>query len=143
MDLNEYHIILVNSSAGKDSQAMLDEVCVIAKEQGVIDRVVVFHADLGKVEWKGTKELAERQAKHSDFKRAPIRKVMTALVKEIVDLEIKAFGKSLGQIRILNCLGLRAEESPARSKKREYEVDVSARNGKRLGCKWLPIHNVP
>src|SRR3990172_3275915 len=62
MDLTAYDVILINSSAGKDSLAMLDYICEMAREQGVLNRVTVVHADLGRVEWAGTRELAERQA---------------------------------------------------------------------------------
>lgn len=44
--LTDYDVILVNSSAGKDSQASLDVVVEQARAAGVLDRVVVVHADL-------------------------------------------------------------------------------------------------
>lgn len=161
--LTEWDIILVNSSAGKDSQAMLDFVVKMAEAQGVKDRVVVVHADLGRVEWEGTRELAETQARHygvrfevvsrnedlltqiekrgmwpsstaryctSDHKRDQIKKVMTKLTAEL---------SSLGRpVKILNCMGLRAEESPARAKKSAFVLN-KASNGKRIVWDWLPI----
>lgn len=60
--LAQYDWIVVSSSAGKDSLAMLDYIVTMAEAAGVLDRVVVVHADLGRVEWKGTSELAEAQA---------------------------------------------------------------------------------
>ena len=63
-DLTWYDIILVNSSAGKDSQAIFTELVRRADLEGVRDRLVVVHADLGRVEWPGTKDLARRQAAH-------------------------------------------------------------------------------
>ena len=48
--LGNYDVILINSSGGKDSQAMLDKVCTIAAEHGVLDRVTVLHCNLGHVE---------------------------------------------------------------------------------------------
>jgi 3'-phosphoadenosine 5'-phosphosulfate sulfotransferase (PAPS reductase)/FAD synthetase len=161
-DLSSYDVILVNSSAGKDSQAMLDFLVELADAAGVRDRLVVVHADLGRVEWKGTRELAERQAAHygirfevvsrpqgdllthveqrgmwpsstarfctSDHKRGQISKVLTLLAS--------AFGRPA---RILNCLGLRAQESPARAKKVQFERDARNTNGKRTVDTWLPI----
>jgi len=163
-DLKSYDVLLVNSSAGKDSQAMLDYVVSEADKSGVRDRIVVFHADLGKVEWEGTAELAEEQAAHyglrfikisrpqgdlldqirqrgmfpdaarryctSDHKRGQGRKCMTALVNELHQ------GK---QIRVLNCMGFRREESPARNKKIPFRFDASASNGRRYVDEWLPI----
>ena len=65
VDLRGQDWILINSSAGKDSQASLDVVVAQADAQGVSrDRLVVVHCDLGRVEWKGTRELAEEQARH-------------------------------------------------------------------------------
>ena len=64
-DLESYDYILINSSAGKDSQAMLTRMVELADERGYPrDRLIVVHADLGRVEWDDTKELAEQQAKH-------------------------------------------------------------------------------
>lgn len=45
--LGNYDVILINSSGGK---AMLDKVCTIAAEHGVLDRVTVLHCNLGHVE---------------------------------------------------------------------------------------------
>ncbi|MGV9679214.1 hypothetical protein ACWDSJ_28365 [Nocardia sp. NPDC003482] len=63
-DIAEYDVCLVNSSAGKDSQAMLDVVADTARTAGVLDRLVVVHADLGDAEWPETAGLA---AEHAAF----------------------------------------------------------------------------
>jgi 3'-phosphoadenosine 5'-phosphosulfate sulfotransferase (PAPS reductase)/FAD synthetase len=67
-DLTDYDVILVASSGGKDSQAMLDYVAELAAEAGVSDRVTVLHNDLGRVEWEDTAELAQEQAEHYGFR---------------------------------------------------------------------------
>lgn len=165
--LSDYDVVLVNSSAGKDSQAMLDLLVEMADAEGVRDRLVVVHADLGRVEWAGTRELAEEQADHyglrfevvsrpqgdllaqieargmfpsstaryctSDQKTGQVAKVLTKLTAE---------RSGLGRpVRILNCLGLRAQESPARAKKVAFSPDARATNGKRSVDRWLPIHS--
>lgn len=184
-DLANYDVILVNTSAGKDSQAMLDYLYELAVGYGVVDRLVTVHADLGKtprghdVEWPGTAELAEEQAAHyglrfikvarpqggllqqiqargmwpssaaryctSDQKRGQVRKVMTQLAAEQRAPGERAHGR---RARILNCLGLRREESPARRKKQELVIDELGPNGKYRGAsnltkrqvdEWLPI----
>src|SRR5437764_5997578 len=61
-NLAAYDVILVSSSGGKDSQAMLDEVCTLAEAAGVLDRITVLHCTLGHIEWPGTSELARKQA---------------------------------------------------------------------------------
>jgi 3'-phosphoadenosine 5'-phosphosulfate sulfotransferase (PAPS reductase)/FAD synthetase len=164
-DLTGYDFIVINTSAGKDSQAMMDLVCWMAENQGVLDRVVAVHADLGRVEWKGTKELAAEHCAHyriplhivqragdlltqveqrrmwpdnqnryctSDQKRDQISKLFTQLVKDS--------GITGRPVRILNCMGLRAQESPKRAKMVESEINKRATNGKRIVENWLPIH---
>ncbi|MEW1568446.1 hypothetical protein AB0454_36395 [Streptomyces sp. NPDC093509] len=61
--------IVVSSSGGKDSQAMLSYVVQRARALGMLDKVVVVHADLGRAEWGGTRELAELQARLCGVRR--------------------------------------------------------------------------
>lgn len=61
-DLRFYDVILVNSSAGKDSIVTALVLARMAAEQGVSDRLVMVHADLGLVEWEGSAELAAEHA---------------------------------------------------------------------------------
>jgi hypothetical protein len=60
VNLRDYDLILINTSAGKDSQAMLDHVVALAKEAGVMDRLVAVHCDLGPVEWQGARSLSRK-----------------------------------------------------------------------------------
>lgn len=172
-DLNSYDFIVVNSSAGKDSQAMLDYVMELAAAQGVSSqKVVVVHSDLGRVEWQGTKDLAARQAAHyglrfevvkrpqgdllqhveergmwpssaaryctSDHKRGQVRTLFTRLADEFHGGRKSFAGRP---VRVLNCMGLRAEESPARAKRAVFLKDEKASNGRRHVDEWLPIHS--
>lgn len=166
IDLSTWDVIVINTSGGKDSQAMMDYVCGIAKDQGVLNRVVAVHADLGRVEWKGTRELAEEHAAHygirfmavsrpqgdlldqiekrgmfpdnknryctSDQKRGQIAKLIVQLTNEA-----QVEGR---KVRILNCMGLRAEESSMRAKKAGMVRDERLSNTKREVMTWLPIH---
>ena len=170
-DLATFDVLLVNSSAGKDSQAMLDYVVELATAAGVRDRIVVVHADLGQVEWAGTRELAEEQARHygvrfvvvqrtkgdllaqveargmwpdnknryctSDQKRDQVAKLITQLTNEHLGFYPR---KIYGAVRVLNCLGLRAQESPARKKKAALKANKRASNRNRTVTDWLPIH---
>jgi 3'-phosphoadenosine 5'-phosphosulfate sulfotransferase (PAPS reductase)/FAD synthetase len=154
VDLASYDWIVINSSAGKDSQATLVEIVRRCEALDIPrSRIVVAHADLGRMEWKGTKALAETQAKvfglrfeaikrpqgdllshietrgkwpgsqtrycTSDHKRGQIDKLLTMLGRETRKLR-------KGPARILNCLGIRAEESHARAKKLPYERNARA-----------------
>ncbi len=152
--LERYDVLLANSSGGKDSAAMLAVLFERAKTLEVEDRIVVVHADLGRMEWPGTRAVAESHADRyglrfevvtrtivdpltgerrrqdllehiqargkfpdaarryctSDHKRAPIHKLLTRLVAEQ-----HAAGRPY-PIRVLNVMGLRADESPARAR---------------------------
>lgn len=177
-DLKSYDWIVVNSSAGKDSQAMLDYVVEQCDLAGVSrERIVVVHADLGRMEWKGTKELAKTQADHynlvleivsrkgsdllervqerkkwpdsarrwctSDFKRGPISTIHTMLARRTRDIKGNKY-----RVSILNCLGMRAQESPTRAKLPVFEPgDCGRRDKPTLGTNgvkridaWHAIH---
>ncbi len=172
MNLKDFDWVVVNSSAGKDSQAMLDVVVAMAREQGYpLSKVLVVHADLGRVEWQGTKELAElhassyglrfevvkravardllEEAAHrgmwpsnaarwctSYFKRDAVAKLHTALARELGGS--KAMGRP---VQILNCMGMRAQESHARAKLVELEVNKRISSREKVVTDWLPIHS--
>lgn len=169
MKLSDWDVVVVNTSGGKDSQAMMDYLFELAEAEGVTDRLHALHCDLTEMEWPGTRELAEEQSDHygipfhvmtrpqgnlleqvrkrgmwpsntaryctSDHKRGQADKVIRSLAREVEQREGRP-------ARVLSCMGLRAEESPARAKKPESWVD------KRLGTKkgrevvvWLPIRD--
>ncbi|MCE9564275.1 MAG: phosphoadenosine phosphosulfate reductase family protein [Planctomycetes bacterium] len=67
-------LILINSSGGKDSQTALEEVVRTARRLCIPKhKLVVVHADLGVVEWPGTRELAQEQAKHYGLRFEVVR----------------------------------------------------------------------
>lgn len=180
--LTDYDWIVVSSSAGKDSLAALSTVCEMAQAAGLLRRVVVVHACLGRAEWQGTKELAAKQAAHfgvrfvvviraqgdllthieqrgmfpsprqryctSDHKRSQIRRVYTMLADEmragsvyyLREKKARRAGKPAPAVRILSCMGMRADESPARAKLPYLEINADAGNGRREVTDWLPLH---
>lgn len=166
-DLASYDVIVVNTSGGKDSSVMAHQVVAQAAAAGVLDRVVLVNATFAE-EWEGTEDLVKRQAAAlglgdkliicqrtidgvkenlldyvlarrkwpgssarfctSEFKRGPIDKVITSIAT--------VAGK---QVRVLNCMGLRAQESSARAKNVALKCDDRRTNGRRLVDQWLPI----
>lgn len=64
IDLRDFDLIVINTSGGKDSQAMLAHVHHLARLTGTLDRLMCVHADLGDMEWPGTGEIARAQAEH-------------------------------------------------------------------------------
>ena len=82
-DLTAYDYIIVNTSGGKDSQAMLTHLHAIASHLGITDRLVAVHADLGQVEWQGTRELAERQVKAYGIRFEVVRREKGDLLAQV------------------------------------------------------------
>jgi 3'-phosphoadenosine 5'-phosphosulfate sulfotransferase (PAPS reductase)/FAD synthetase len=89
VELAGYHVIVVNSSAGKDSQAMLDLVVERADAEGVRDRLVVLHCDLGlspkghEIEWPGTVELAREHAAHYGLRFVVVRRGVRGFLEQV------------------------------------------------------------
>ena len=74
-DLSKFRWIVVNSSAGKDSQTALHVVVEACRKQRIpLGRVVVSHQDLGEAEWPGTQELMRTQAKHYGLRTIVVRR---------------------------------------------------------------------
>lgn len=159
---------------------MLSHVAGLAREAGVLDRVVAVHADLGRFEWPGTRELAETQARHlgvrsmvvkrpqgdlldlvehygywpkpntryctAMLKRAQIHRALTKLADEARASWPKPARRRRGQkperlrpVRVLNCIGLRAEESPGRANHAPLERDARSSGRRKAVDIWLPI----
>jgi len=165
-DIASYDVILINTSAGKDSQTTMRVVCDLAKKAGIMSRVHAVHADLGRMDWSGTRELAQKQADvygiplhviarpqgdlpthikvrgkfpssacrycTSDHKRGQVAKVITQLARETGITERK--------VRVLSCMGIRAEESSRRATFAPFCLDsLNSNQTKREVHKWFPI----
>jgi 3'-phosphoadenosine 5'-phosphosulfate sulfotransferase (PAPS reductase)/FAD synthetase len=168
IDLKSFRWIVVNSSGGKDSQTALREVVRLADAQGIArDRIVVSHQCLGRMEWEGTRDLAQAQAAHYGL-RFEVSKYRNAAHVELTLLDyVRArekwpssqnrfctseFKRSPGARVItklsqeaagdvLQVFGFRAEESPARAKKNVFVRNARISSQRRTVMDWLPIHN--
>ncbi len=151
-------VFVINHSGGKDSQAMT----AFLRRHIPEDQLVVIHAVLPEVEWEGVEEHVAATTKGlpmhtcraprtllkmirdrgmfpspsnrqctSDLKRGPIERTIRHL-RDANGLPVKL---------IVNCMGMRAEESSSRSKLDAFKF--SARNSKagREWYDWLPIHS--
>ncbi len=73
-NLHQYDLIIINSSAGKDSMALTAYIARLVTEQGFQGRVVVLHNDLGvtrsgqTIEWPGVETLAREHAARYGFR---------------------------------------------------------------------------
>ena len=172
VDLTDYDEIAVNTSAGKDSQAMLDAVYRECRRLGIEDRLVAYHADLEQVEWPGTPELAELQARYYGITFDKIARpqgdllehvrqrgewmgpkkwmryctghMKTGQIDKLFTRDAKAFhemnreqGNQRRPIRILNCIGIRAQESTERG--RAYPFKNHKSTSVQHIDNWYPI----
>jgi DNA sulfur modification protein DndC len=155
-------VVFVSHSGGKDSQAMYSHLAAIVPAE----QIIIVHANLGEVEWSGVishieenishdlnvvkagktlLEMVERRhesrpeippwpsPKHrqctSDLKRGPIQK--------FIRHEMKRRGATLA----INAMGLRAEESSARSKRPVWQLNKTLSKAGRTVHDWNPIHH--
>jgi 3'-phosphoadenosine 5'-phosphosulfate sulfotransferase (PAPS reductase)/FAD synthetase len=152
-------LFVINSSGGKDSQAM-----TIALAGSIpLRQLVIVHAELGDVEWDGIKahidanncnipvvkcrntrkdllsmveargmfpSPQQRQCT-SDLKRAPIERTIRTMLRNA-----PRFGGL-----VVNCMGMRAEESPGRAKLQTLKLNARNSVAGREWYDWLPIHD--
>jgi DNA sulfur modification protein DndC len=152
-------LFAVSHSAGKDSQAML----IYLRKHIPAQQIILVHADLGEVEWPGNIDHIKATAQDLDliiaepassffemverrgrFPTPQIRNCTSDLKRGPIERELRRYLKSQPHFKgqIVNCMGLRAEESPARAKR--PALSYSARNSKagRNWWDWLPIHDM-
>lgn len=155
-------LFVINHSGGKDSQAMDILISSLVPK----DQIVRVHADLGRVEWAGAlahieattgdtnvrvcrarRDLLqmveergmfpspEQRQCTSDLKRGPITKVIRHLT-----YERKAAGHPAWHL-VVNCVGLRAEESVKRKKMLPFKLDKTNSKAGREWYEWLAVHD--
>lgn len=153
-------LFVANHSAGKDSQAMMIKLRALVPTS----QLLVIHADLGEVEWDGNVDhirdtidglplivcrnvnktflqMVERRGRWpspqhrqctSDLKRGPIER------------EVRRFLRANPQFGglVVNCMGIRAEESPARKKQNPFRFNARNSKAGREWYDWLPIFDL-
>jgi 3'-phosphoadenosine 5'-phosphosulfate sulfotransferase (PAPS reductase)/FAD synthetase len=167
MGLNDYDLIIVNSSGGKDSLCAIWEVNRIAELQNFPkDKIIVSHQDLGEAEWHGTTRLAEMQAELFGFKffisRRRDKNGKEETLLEYVERRgkwpsstqryctsdfkrgpgarvVTAQTKDLGNCKVLYVFGFRWDESPSRAKKETLKLNRMLTTKKRTVHDWCPI----
>lgn len=159
-------LFVANHSGGKDSMALLETlVATVDKSQ-----IIVVHASLGAMEWDGALEKAqEHAAKHGlpffvarankslfdmverKFERMPEvvswptaaqRQCTSDLKRDPIMKLVRNYATANGYTKVVNCLGLRGEESTARKLRPEFSVNTRETNSKRQVWEWLPIHKM-
>lgn len=156
-------LFVVNHSGGKDSQAMY----LLLRQHVPAAQLVIVHADLGAVEWAGAYDHirattagepvfvcrsrrnllqmieergmfpspAMRQCT-SDLKRGPIERTVRGITLARKSAGVAAWGL------IVNCMGMRAEESSGRKKLAPFKLHAGNSKAGREWYDWLPIHTM-
>jgi 3'-phosphoadenosine 5'-phosphosulfate sulfotransferase (PAPS reductase)/FAD synthetase len=167
--LKNFDLIIINSSAGKDSLCSIYEIMRMAKAQNVdSDRIVVSHQDLGEAEWGGTFELAKRQAdlfglefytskrrdrngyEESLLEYAERRGKWPSSQQRWCTSDFKRgpgarvvtkLTKGMQDVQVLYVFGFRKEESPSRAKKQAVAINKNLTTKSRTVIDYLPIHD--
>lgn len=159
-------LFVLNDSGGKDSQAMR----IVMRGLVPASSMIVVHAALGEVEWPGALEHAQAGAERDGIPFVVARSVKTFfqmvehrflvrptspcwpsaanrqctsdLKRGPIEREVRRVAKERGLKMVVNCMGIRAEESSARAKlnplKRSDRNSVAGRDW----WDWLPIYDM-
>ena len=148
-------LFIVNHSGGKDSQAMY----ILLNLWVPNEQIVIVHADLGAVEWAGAVEhikattygeplhvcrarrtLLEMIEERGMFPSPAMRQCTSDLKRGPIERTIRAISKATGNKLIVNCMGMRADESASRKKLVPFKLSTSNSRARREWYDWLPIH---
>ncbi|WP_042858007.1 phosphoadenosine phosphosulfate reductase family protein [Dickeya sp. NCPPB 3274] len=159
-------LFVSNHSGGKDSQAMLIKLLEVIP----VRQLIVVHAALGAIAWPGAMTLAQQQATDAElpfivaraaktlfdmverrFENRPdvpswpsvrTRQCTSDLKRGPIQREVRAYAKANGFKIIVNCLGLRAQESSSRAKRQVFKRNDTDSNSVLTWYEWLPIHDM-
>lgn len=145
-------MFVVNHSGGKDSQSMFHYIHRHVPES----QILVVHALLPEVEWDGVEEhvrattlglpvltcqsrrtLLQMIEERGKFPSPDIRQCTSDLKRGPIERTIRRTGHKL----IVNCMGMRAQESARRSKLKTFKFNERNSKAGREWYDWLPIHH--
>lgn len=162
--VDEGALFVLNDSGGKDSQAMRIAL------RGIVPaaQMIVIHASLGEVEWPGALEHAKAGAernglrffvvragktllgmveqRHADrpdvpcWPSAACRQCTSDLKRDPIARFVRHWSKAAKRFLIVNCTGIRAEESAGRAKQSSLRRNERNSKAGREWWDWLPIH---
>ena len=150
-------LFVVNHSAGKDSQAMFAAI------RGLVppEQIIVIHAVLPEVEWDGTVDHIKATIGDSPLVLAHARKTFFEMVEHRgmfpspanrqctsdlkrgpIEREIRRYLAGHPEFNglVVNCMGMRAEESHGRAKLETLKLNAGNSKAGREWYDWLPIH---
>lgn len=145
-------MFFVNHSGGKDSQAMFHYI----HRHVPTSQITVIHALLPEVEWDGVEEHVHNTTLGIPVLTCKSRRTLLQMIEErgmfpspsnrqcTSDLKrgpIERTVRRTGETLVVNCMGMRAQESPSRSKLETFKLNQKNTNSKREWYDWLPIHD--
>jgi 3''-phosphoadenosine 5''-phosphosulfate sulfotransferase (PAPS reductase)/FAD synthetase and related enzymes len=152
-------LFVCDHSGGKDSQAMYLKLSKIIPA----NQLIVIHAELPGVEWEGsvefikstigdtplliaqaTKTFIEMVERRGMFPSPSTRQCTSDLKRDPINRELRHYLKAHPEFGglIVNCMGMRAQESPGRAKQKDFRVNERESKAGREWYDWLPIHEV-
>jgi 3'-phosphoadenosine 5'-phosphosulfate sulfotransferase (PAPS reductase)/FAD synthetase len=159
-------LIIIQTSAGKDSIVAMHRTVAAAKAAGCLHKVRAMHCDLGSAEWPGVRELARRQAERygipflvvtpgggflgmvenrRQWPDAKRRLCTSTLKRDPTGPVITTWVAELGldrQAIVLNVMGVRGAESASRALKARLALDTRTTSANRLVLTWNIIHEL-
>lgn len=152
-------LFVVNHSGGKDSQAMYSYIAARVPH----DQILVIHAHLEDVEWDGaiehitdtidsdvdfivceaTKTFFDMVDHRGMWPSPKYRQCTSDLKRGPIEREVRRYLKNNPQYGglVVNCMGLRAEESASRAKRETFTFNKRNSKAGRSWHDWLPIHD--
>ncbi len=155
-------LVALNVSGGKDSQALT----IILSRIVPRDQLVAVHAPLGEVEWEGTiqlieatlpqgvplifapvtsgKSLLDRVEERGKWPGIHQRWCTASFKREPIERELRRFLKTHPRFgrRLVNCLGIRRDESAARARRVPWRRNDRMSVAGREVFDWLPIFDL-
>lgn len=152
-------LFVINDSGGKDSQAMKIKLRAMVPAR----QLLIIHAVLPEVEWDGVPEHVERYAGDAPVIYAHARKTLFEMIEHRgmfpspanrqctsdlkrgpIEREIRRYLKAHPEFGglIVNCMGMRAEESTGRAKLVPLKLNAGNSKAGREWYDWLPIHDL-
>lgn len=164
--INAGALFVVNHSGGKDSQAMMIKLLDLVPAS----QILVVHASLGEMEWPGALELARDQAEAAgvpflvaraaksfldmvdqrfasrpdvpSWPSASHRQCTSDLKRDPIAREVRRYMKARGLSLVVNCTGIRAQESASRAKAHVFQVSKRNTTAGRTWYEWAAIHGM-
>ena len=150
-------LFIVNHSGGKDSQAMT----ILLRQIVPDNQLLVIHADLPGVDWEGCIEHITdttnglefqivragktffEMVKHRQMWPSPkYRQCTSDLKRGPIEKAVRHAVKSRDNKIVVNCMGMRAQESSNRKKLKILKLNTRNSKAGRSWFDWLPIHSM-